>query len=87
MPKLTITTSIDLPDDEFERAAVVSKAQPLLGQIVGWLKEHEVTGAVTHSFDGRSAPRKQANGGGAEPSANAVVADKLRVTSSDAGHG
>ena len=76
MPKLTITTSIDLPDDEFERAAVVSKAQPLLGQIGGWLKEHEVMGAVTHSFDGRSAPRKQANGAG-----------DVREASSELGHG
>jgi hypothetical protein len=59
MPKLTFITSIDLPDDVWENAEVVSRAKPVQGEIEALLLSHDLTGTVEASFDGRKAPRSK----------------------------
>ena len=55
MKTFTITTTIGLPDDEFDYAELVAKCRPLPGVIFDWMNEHKIDGTVTHSFDGRKA--------------------------------
>lgn len=55
MPVLTITTTIQLPADEWERADLVALCKPLPGVVREWMADNKVEGTVEHSFDGRKA--------------------------------
>lgn len=59
MPKLTFIASIDLPEDVWENAEVVSRARPVQSEIEALLTKHELSGSVEASFDGRKATRSK----------------------------
>lgn len=75
MKTLTITTTVELPDDEWERAEVVAQCKPLIGVIAEWLVSAKgVKSTLEHSFDGRKARGAKASSGdqeaGSQPESN-----------------
>ena len=89
MAKLTITAVVELPDDEWERADVVAKCRPLVGVLNDWLTENKIEGsAVSHSFDGRSAPRAKSKAmDTAKPTVEPIEFDPTAGISSRRRHG
>lgn len=57
MPKFTVTTAIDLPDDELDSAELLTKSRPVIAHVEAWLKDQTISGVVSWSLDGRKAPR------------------------------
>lgn len=54
---LTITATIELPDDEFERAATVAECAALPTVMKQWIKDSGRIGTVTHDFVTKRAPK------------------------------
>lgn len=59
---LRITATIGLSEDEFKRAALIAKCQPLMGIIFDWMKEQDVDGIVTLDFVTKRAPKAERTG-------------------------
>jgi hypothetical protein len=57
MPKLTYFIAIDLPEDPFENAEVITKARPLRGKIDELLASNGFKNTVDVSLDGRKVPK------------------------------
>jgi hypothetical protein len=54
---LKITTTIELPDDEFARASVVAKVTHFSTTFRQMLQDAGVEGTVTHDFVTKRAPK------------------------------
>lgn len=54
---LTITATIELPENEFDRAGIVANLAALPISMANWLKEHSIVGTITHDFVTKRAPK------------------------------